>query len=501
MSRLPGFLTKTLSGRLSLTIVSFIAILLSVALFIMLRYSRQAVKEEAMKNVEQTLDAATEQIDNILLNVEQTTGNVYWDILRHLDEPDRMFTYSRKIVETNPHIIGCAIAFEPYFYKEKGKYFMAYVHRSGTGELSTTDSPIIQDSIFGNRPYNEQSWYIYPMETGKLRWLGPMKSGNSDSDAIISFCLPLSGPDEQKVGILGVDVALGTLSEIIKATKPSPNSYCTLIGSDGAFIIHPDENKLLHQTAFTQTGQDPSVKKAVEAMLSGETGHRAMRLNGRDSYVFYKPFKRAAIQGRSTDELGWSVGIVSPKDDIFSDYNHLLYSFPLFAAVALLLLLGVCWAFAHRLLQPLRLLTKTAQRITEGHYDESVPDTEQQDEIGYLQNNFRQMQQSLAIHVNELERLTSTLQEQGEILQTALERAQEADRMKTAFLHNMTNQMATPVEDILTNAGILCDRYGSMEQRESVRMVNNIQRQGQVITILLNHLLDLSDQKKTNNQQ
>ena len=66
-----------------------------------------------MKKAEQTLEGTVQHIDNILLNVEQSSGNVYWNMLIHLDKPEKMFEFSRSLVESNPYIVGAAIALEP----------------------------------------------------------------------------------------------------------------------------------------------------------------------------------------------------------------------------------------------------------------------------------------------------------------------------------------------------------------------------------------------------
>ena len=300
--------------------------------------------------------------------------------------------------------------------------------------------------------------------------------------------------------MLGVDVALSTLSEIAHAAKPSPNAYCALLGSDGSYIIHPDSNKLKHQTVFTQTerGADPSVKEVAQAMVAGETGYGTFFLNNTENYIFYKPFKRRFVQGRTTENMGWSIGIIYPKNDLFGGFYRLLYYLLAIAGIGLLLLLIVCQWFTHRRLLPLRLLTKSAQRIADGHYDEPVPDTRQQDEIGLLQTHFQQMQQSLGNHINELEQLTANLQERGEVLQAAYSQAQKADRMKTAFLHNMTNQMIAPVLDIEKNVKELCEHYDRQEEQEADHHITDIQQQSAKITELLNHFLHISEQEKKN---
>lgn len=494
-------ITRTLSLRLSLMVVGAIAVLLTASLVVMLYYSRKAVKEEAVQKAEKTLEATIQHIDNILLSVEQAAGNMYFNIVPHLDQPDRMFTFSRELVKSTPYIAGCAIALKPYYYKDR-EYFMAYVHRTGSGtesdSLATDDSPIIQAETFGNCPYTEQVWYTVPMQSSKPTWLDPLK-GMEDQDIapLTTFSLPLPGDDGKPIGVLGVDVLLSQLSRIVLAAKPSPNSYCTLLGSDGSFIVHPDTAKLFHQNVFTQTERDtdPSVKEAAKAMTSGQTGYKPFRLRGKDYYVFYKPFKRVAVPGRSIEELGWSVGIIYPEEDIYGNYRRLLYLVLGISVVGLLLLLLLCRAFTHRQLMPLRLLTRSAQRIADGHYDEPIPISHQKDEIGLLQNNFKRMQESLASHVSELEQMTTNLQERGAGLRAIYERAQEADRIKTTFLHKMTNQMIAPASSIEANVNSLCNQGDETQQGNVGNLVEDIQQQGKTITELLNNLLDMSDDR------
>ena len=67
MAKLPRIITRTLSFRLSLTVIAALATLLLVALLIIFVFSRKAVKEEALHDAGQTLEATMHRIDNILL--------------------------------------------------------------------------------------------------------------------------------------------------------------------------------------------------------------------------------------------------------------------------------------------------------------------------------------------------------------------------------------------------------------------------------------------------
>ena len=82
-------INRKLSVQISAKVVLAIALLLTIALFVMLTFSREAVTKEAHHNAEHTLEYTARQIDNVLLDVEQASGNIYWDLLTHLDNPDR----------------------------------------------------------------------------------------------------------------------------------------------------------------------------------------------------------------------------------------------------------------------------------------------------------------------------------------------------------------------------------------------------------------------------
>lgn len=497
MLRLPKIIQKTLSVRLSLIVVSSMALVLLASLVVMMIYARKALKEEALQKATQTLESTMQHIDNILLTVEQTTGNFYFHVLPYLNNKEKVLTTSRQVVESNPYVVGCAIALKPDFYKD-GQNFMAYYHR-------TDNSQIVRSETFGGTPYTEQEWYAETMKKVAPGWMKPLsvededKYRNSpsvrnlgDAFKVVTFCLPILGLDGKPIGVIGVDVSLNLLSRIVLSAKPSVHSFCTLLDEDGSYIVRPDSNASLYQNVFklSEFGIDSSVTEAAKAMVSGETGYRQILINGTSYYVFYKPFKRSFTPGRTTEEVNWSVGIAYPKDDIFGDYNNLRFYVLAIAVVGLLLLLLLCSIFIHRQLLPLQMLTDSAKRIANGHYDETIPDSHQKDEIGRLQDNFQQMQQSLSSHIGELEQLTVTLQERGKSLKTAYEQAQKADRMKMAFLRNMTNQMIGPAEAIERNVNSLA------QGADGAALAEDIHEKGETIAKLLDNLINLSDEER-----
>ena len=152
-----------------------------------------------------------------------------------------------------------------------------------------------------------------------------------------------------------------------------------------------------------------------------------------------------------------------------------------------------CYFFIHRQLLPLRQLEKSAHRIAEGYYDEPIPDSRQQDEVGRLQRHFQQMQQSLSTRMGEMQQLSDTLKQRGEELQATYEQAQAADRMKTNFLYNMSDQMMAPIGGIYQGVKTISDRGGELSEEDINLLVEEIQKQGEKVTDLLNQLIKDSE--------
>ena len=88
MSKLTAKIKRDLPLRISLMIVLAMALLLTVTLLVMLHSSRNSMKDDALNRATYTLDRATNNIDNILLSVEETAGNIYFNM--KFDDPERM---------------------------------------------------------------------------------------------------------------------------------------------------------------------------------------------------------------------------------------------------------------------------------------------------------------------------------------------------------------------------------------------------------------------------
>lgn len=152
---------------LSIWIVLFAAVIFIISLAYLFNESRRAVRDEAISRATQVLDNTVQRVTNILDRVEVATNNTSWLPVRHLDAPDSMFVYSRRILENNPDLNGCSIAFEPYYFKDRGKYFSAFSYNIGDTILTEQE---------GNDQYEYfvMDWYQQCKLLDRPLWTEPL---------------------------------------------------------------------------------------------------------------------------------------------------------------------------------------------------------------------------------------------------------------------------------------------------------------------------------------
>ena len=395
MNNIFAYIRRKLSVKVSLWVVMFAAVIFIAALGFLFYQSREAVRQEAISRATQILDKTSLRVESILNRVEVATDMTEWLVQRHPDKADSMFVYSRGMLLNNPDFYNCSIAFEPYYFKNQGRYFSAYSKHDG-------DSIRTIQGGSDNYQYFFMDWYLMPSLLDHPCWTEPymdLDTPTNTSEMVTSYCMGIKNKAGEMVGVINTSLSLSWLSQTIQAVKPYPNSYSIMIGRGGTYFVHPDSTKITRQTIFTQTILQPDTALTAlgHAMQRGEEGIKRMNIGGEDSYVFYKPLGKT----------GCSMAIVCPESDIFGGFDRLRRTVMTIVCVGLLLMLYFFIRIITRELNPLRRLAKEAEAIASGQFDTQLPDFQRIDEIGQLSQSFSNMQQSLVRYIEELKNTTA----------------------------------------------------------------------------------------------
>ena len=488
MKSLENYINKRLVLRMGLQILFIVCLIFGAFLTYVFYETREYAKKEAIDHATLVLDSTVTRINTIMDKVEAVTTDMEPLIQKNL-KPDSLLAYSRQMLEKNPDVLGFTIAMEPDFFPEKGRRFSAYSLRKG--DSITT--------IVENYEYFDKIWYKTPRELQKGYWPEPyIDEGEgvlSSKEYNYSYCKPLYNGNREIIGVLCTDMLLKGISEAVTKVDAYPNSSAIMLGHDGRYIVHPDTNKLIRQTIFSDP--DPQAQHDViplgKAMLAGQSGMQQLIVDGNDAYVFYRPLERT----------GWSIAIVCPASDVFHNYYNLLYSVWTIITLSLIVFLILCYQSIRRSIIPLNQLALQTERIAEGHFEEPLFPSQRRDAVGRLQHSFIRMQHSLRKHISEIRKINEEMEQRNEELVRANRLVQEAHQQKTAFVQDMSHQIRTPLNIINGFTQVLAADHHNIPEDELSDIITRMKTSSKTLSHITRLLIISSstDSGRLNGEQ
>ena len=107
-------------------------------------------------------------------------------------------------------------------------------------------------------------------------------------------------------------------------------------------------------------------------------------------------------------------------------------------------------------------------------------------------NRFRPLIERAVFDIENKEKLEATVRERTAELAVAKERAEESDRLKSAFLAAMSHELRTPLNSIIGFTGIILQELVGPLNNEQSKQLTMVQDSAQHLLSLINDVLDLS---------
>ena len=158
---------RSISGRITIQVLLVCAMVFLFSFIIFFEISVKKVENETVLHAHSELSSTISKIENILLSLEVAVQNTSFQVEEHLKNPESLYEITQKLVSANYFISGSAIAFEPYYFKDKGEYFSPYSYMDSEGKIQT-----IQMGGF-DYDYHHMDWYLIPKLLGKPYWSEP----------------------------------------------------------------------------------------------------------------------------------------------------------------------------------------------------------------------------------------------------------------------------------------------------------------------------------------
>ncbi|MBI5247942.1 MAG: SpoIIE family protein phosphatase [Desulfomonile tiedjei] len=381
----------------------------SLVFAVVLSYSYDASRDIIRANAEQwarNLALSTAQrIDLRLRTAEAVTANMASFLQKSKIDALTLNALLRENVQENPQIFGSAVAFEPFTFRPDMRGYATYYYRGASGIEHTN---LATDSY----DYRMQDWYSVPKDLKRPVWSPPYFDEGGGNIIMTTYSVPFFEPEEgggkeNLFGVVTADVSVEWLTKELSSVKVGETGYCFLISDTGVFLSHPHKSLIMKESIFSLAEQlnKPELRKLGRLMLAESGGWEYMgdSITKKDSYLGFARLK----------STGWSLGVVFPKKELFSDIDRLYSKDVLFAVAALVMLLAVSLFLAGSITMPLRRMVSATAKVASGDLDLDLPATSRHDEVGQLARAFTNMAVNLKNYIRELT-LTTAAKERME---------------------------------------------------------------------------------------
>lgn len=179
------------------------------------------------------------------------------------------------------------------------------VLESGVGRVL----PWVPDAPADYDP-RKRPWYSRAASTGRLGWIAPYPDITTGVPTV-TCSQPIYDQQQKLVGVVGLDLTLGTLIEGVLTQHIDSDGCMFLLDAGGGVIAHPkislnsrhwDEN--IERENFLHNSND-SLSRIVTKMVQGSSGIDIFNDEG-DKYLAYAPLPAP----------NWSLGVIMPVASI-----------------------------------------------------------------------------------------------------------------------------------------------------------------------------------------
>ncbi|MEB5170060.1 methyl-accepting chemotaxis protein PctA [Pseudomonas aeruginosa] len=292
-----------------------------------------------------------------------------------------------------------------------------------------------QDGVFTMRPdspmpagYDPRSrpWYKDAVAAGGLTLTEPYVDA-ATQELIITAATPVKAAGNT-LGVVGGDLSLKTLVQIINSLDFSGMGYAFLVSGDGKILVHPDKEQVMKTLSEVYPQNTPKIA----------TGFSEAELHGHTRILAFTPIK-------GLPSVTWYLALSIDKDKAYamlSKFRVSAIAAALISIVAILVLLGL---LIRLLMQPLHLMGRAMQDIAQGEGDLTKRlAVTSRDEFGVLGDAFNQFVERIHRSIREV---AGTARQLHDVAQLVVN-ASNSSMANSDEQSNRTNSVAAAINEL-----------------------------------------------------
>jgi len=276
-------------------------------------------------------------------------------------------------------------------------------------------------------------WYKDALAAGGTTLTEPYVDA-ATSELIITIATPA-----QPAGVVGGDLSLQTLVNIINALDFDGIGYAFLVSADGKILVHPDKNWVMKNLKDIYPQDTPRISNQFsEVTLDGE----------RRILTF------APVTGLPS--VQWYVGLSVDKAKAYSMLTEFRASAIIATIIAVVLIIALLGLLIRVLMQPLTTMGKAMEDIAQGEGDLTKRlAIQSNDEFGALASSFNKFVERIHGSIREVSQATTKVNEVAKLVVDASNSSMansDEQASRTNSVAAAINQLGAAAQEIARNA-------------------------------------------------
>ncbi|MBM3107772.1 MAG: methyl-accepting chemotaxis protein [Pseudomonas sp.] len=277
----------------------------------------------------------------------------------------------------------------------------------------------------------------------------------------------------RNVGVVGGDLALDGLTEIINSLNFGGMGYAFLVNDQGKILVHPDKNLVMKSLSDLFPQNTPRLTKDLSEV----------QINGQTRLLTFAPVK-------GLPSANWYIGLSVEKDKAYAMLSTFRTSAVIATLVAVVIIISLLGLLIRVLLQPLHTMTRAMEDIAEGEGDLTKRLTlHSQDEFGILGTAFNRFVERIHTSIREVSSATEQVNE----VALRVVSASNSSMVNSDEQSNRTNSVAAAINQLGAAAQEIAHNAAQASQQAS--SARHLAEEGQQVVdrsiAAMNRLSDL----------
>nr|WP_194788959.1 methyl-accepting chemotaxis protein [Pseudomonas sp. UFMG81] len=280
---------------------------------------------------------------------------------------------------------------------------------------------------------------VRPWYKDGLNASGPMLTEPYIDMATNKMVISIISTASRSVGVVGGDLALDGLVEIINSLNFGGMGYAFLVNDQGKILVHPDKNLVMKSLSDLYPQNTPRLSRELTEV----------ELNGQTRLLTFTPVK-------GLPSANWYIGLSVDKDKAFVMLSNFRTSAVIATAVAVVIIIALLGLLIRVLLQPLNTMTRAMENIAEGEGDLTRRlEIHSHDEFGILGTAFNRFVERIHGSIREVSSATEQVNEVAlRVISASNSSMTNSDEQsnRTNSVAAAINQLGAAAQEIAGNA-------------------------------------------------